>query len=175
MADLKNNFLALLLFFALGCQTQNSFKIQTFTDGDRTNDLHVVKIDSNRIRQECYFMNATEENKWRYQYLIYLLDDKNEVVSAMYPRNQEKNVCQEHLEKVEKIFVKSAQITLCLRDDLTRQSTPKEYHDFGKLGKHPDVYDALTFDSICNEKECYSINHIWTNSCPGFKKILNTH
>lgn len=101
---------------------------------------------------------------------MYILNHKNEVLWAMYPTNQGDEECLSHLKKVEKIFKKQAQVRMCLRGEYKKDKEQLEMRDFGKLGKHKDTYDSMQFDSICNSKECYSINETWTTTCPGFVK-----
>ncbi len=162
-----------LLFLALvsllcSCQNAQVFKMTTLEN----ETLHIIEIDSNRIIQECYFMNATEENNWRHQYSLNMLNDKNEVIFAFFPTNQGKKECLAHLKKVEKILKKGSRMKLCVRDKLeiaNYKDSPPEFHDFGPLGKHQTPYYALTFDTICNSKECYSISDTWIHTCPPLK------
>ena len=167
MPYLKSNFIFLILTqFLMGCQSSKDFEIKSYNN----NKLHVVKISTDRIEHECYFLNAEKENIWRHQYFLRLLNDKNEVLIAMYPTNQSDDKCDAHKKKVEKIFKKEKYVTLCVRDELIPDPDYRDLYDFGSLGKHRQTYDPLFFDSICNSSECYSINETWTNTCPGFKK-----
>ncbi len=166
MTSLRRNNLVLLFLASLfcGCQSTQKFKITT----DDKNELHVVEIDSNRINHECYFMNAEKENNWRHQYILNMLTEKNEVIPVFNPTNQGKPECLAHLKKVEKVLKNTSRVKLCVRDKLekiTDGSNP-EVHDFGLLGKHESHYHALTFDTICSAKECYSISDTWTHICP---------
>ena len=171
MANLKNKIILILSFSLLfSCQSKKVFEIKTQNNGGGLSDLQTVIVNSNRIIHECYFLNAESENKWRHQYFMYILDDQNRVVSVMNPTNQGDEECLDHLKKVEKILKKSEKVKMCLRDELIKDNSSLELHDFGKLGKHADFYDTLYFDSICNAKECFSINETWTNTCSGFKK-----
>lgn len=170
MKNLKrNNSLFLILIVLIsGCQSTQNFKMTTL----EKEELHIIETDSNRVIQECYFMNAEKENSWRHQYSLNMLNEKNEVISAFYPTNQGKQECLAHLKKVEKILKKEPRVRLCVRDRLKKMIDDKsdpEAHDFGALGKHESPYYALTFDTICNSKECYSISDTWTHTCPGFK------
>jgi hypothetical protein len=100
-----------------------------------------------------------------------MLNEKNEVIPAFYPTNQGKKECLTHLKKVEKVLRKELRIRLCVRGQLeTMVNNKSELYDFGPLGKHESPYYALTFDTICNSKECHSISDTWTNTCPGFAK-----
>lgn len=170
MKKLKYNSLAFLIILILlsSCQSTQKFKMIAF----EKEKINVVEIDSNRIIQECYFMNAEKENNWRHQYILNMLNQKNEVIPVFYPINQEKSVCLAHLKKVEKILTKEPRVRLCVRDQLEKilDGSEPEVHDFGPLGKHESPYHALTFDTICNSKECYSISDTWTYTCPSFKK-----
>ncbi|MBC7419113.1 MAG: hypothetical protein H7328_00145 [Bdellovibrio sp.] len=169
MANLRiNNFFLINVIFIASCQSSQNFKMVTL----EKNELHTIEIASNRIVQECYFMNAEKENKWRYQYSLNMLNEKNEVVSAFYPTNQGKQECLAHLKKVEKILKAESKVRLCVRDKLKKMiddDSDPEFHDFGNLGKHESPYYALTFDTICNSKKCYSISDTWTQTCPDFK------
>jgi hypothetical protein len=170
MQKLKNNVLLILTIFSAGCQTSKVFEIKTHLRGGGMDDLQVVSIDSDRIKHECYFMNAEAENNWRHQYFMYILNEKNEAIPVMYPTNQGDEECLAHFKKVEKVFKKEPKVRMCLRGEYIKNIQTSEMHDFGKLGRHLDVYDSMQFDSICNSKECYSINETWTTTCPGFVK-----
>jgi hypothetical protein len=170
MQNLRINNSILLVFIALfcGCQSTQSFKITTF----EKEELHIVEIDSNRIIQECYFMNAEKENNWRHQYILYLLNENNEVIPVYNPTNQDRTYCLAHLKKVEKVLKGAPRVRLCVRDKLEKitDGSAPEVHDFGALGKQESPYHALTFDTICNDIDCFSISDTWTYTCPGFKK-----
>lgn len=174
MRNLKRNNLLFLILMALfcGCQSTQNFKITTY----EKEELHVVEIDSDRIIHECYFMNAEKENNWRHQYILNMLNENNEVIPVYNPTNQGKAECLAHLKKVEKVLKNAPRVRLCIRDKLekiTDLSIP-EVHDFGSLGTHESPYHSLTFDTICNSRECYSISDTWTYTCPGFTDpILN--
>lgn len=169
MKNLSRIELLLIFFiFLSSCQSTQRFRMTTL----EKNEFHIIETDSNRIIQECYFMNAEKENNWRHQYSLNILNNKNEVISAFYPTNQGKEECQTHFKKVEHILKNHTRVRLCLRDKLENMSGNDyipQIHDFGPLGKYVSPYFALTFDSICNSKECYSISETWTNTCPGFK------
>ena len=169
MINLKINclILPLILFLFFGCQHSEKFKLKS----DFEKELHVIEIDSSRITHECYFMNAEKENNWRYLYTLNMLTEDNEVISAYNPTNQGKPECLAQFRKVEKVLEKEPRVKLCVRDKLEKISNPEliiETHDFGPLGKHKSQYDALTFDTICNSKECFSISETWNYTCPGF-------
>jgi hypothetical protein len=173
MKNLKNSLFFMACALTFGCQTSKVFEIKTHLDKDgsgRLSDLQVVSINSDRIRHECYFMNAETENNWRHQYFMYILNDKNEVISAMYPTNQDDEDCLSHLKKVEKVFKKVSKVKMCLRGEYKKISELNELYDFGQLGQHKESYSPMNFDSICSEKECYSVNETWTKTCPGFVK-----
>ncbi len=164
-----NSILLLILSIMLSsCQSTQKFKMTS----QQKEELNIIETDSNRIIQECYFMNAEKENNWRHQYILNILNDKNEVIPIYYPLNQEKSACVAQLKKIEKILKKESRVRLCARDQLEKilDGSEPEIHDFGYLGKHESPYHALTFDTICNSKECYSISDTWTYTCPGFKK-----
>lgn len=169
MIQLKNEFIFCFIFISsFGCQTNKIFEMKT----DVAKKLNTISIDSNRVIQECYFLNATEENNWRHSYLIHMLNQKDEVITATYPITLDKEACNEHLKKVEKILKKDSTVTLCIRDILEKDSRPDpipEIVDFGSLGKFFSPYDFLTFDRICNSKDCVSISDTWLTTCPEFK------
>lgn len=171
MIKSKNRYFILLQFILpmIACQTSTGYKITTHPG----NELHTVEIDSNRIIQECHFMNAEKENNWRHLYVLYFLTDTNEVLPVMYPINQDRHDCMSHLKNVEQILKKDTHVRICVRDKIEKTKGSKatsDIHDFGKLGKYNSIYDGLTFDSICNLRNCVSINDIWHDTCPGFKK-----
>lgn len=171
MKNSKRGNTVFFVFIALicGCQSIHSFKLTTL----EKEELNVVEIDRNRVIQECYFMNAEKENNWRHQYILYMLNEKNEAIPVFYPTNQGKAECIGHLKEVEKILKDQSRIRLCVRGRLEKMMSKKsdsETHDFGSLGKHESPFYALTFDTICNVKECYSISDTWIYTCPGFER-----
>jgi hypothetical protein len=147
----RNSFIFLILSILLcGCQSSQDFKMTSL----QKKELNVIETNSDRIIQECYFMNAEKENNWRHQYILSILNDKNEVIPVYYPLNQEKSACLDQLKKVEKILKKESRVRLCTRDRLEKilDGSEPEVHNFGNLGKHESPYHALTFDTICNSK-----------------------
>ncbi|AZZ38140.1 hypothetical protein CIK05_15465 [Bdellovibrio sp. qaytius] len=171
MQNLKNSvYLSFFIFLLFGCKSNDAFRIDSFDTKSYPKELHVLTVASNHVKQECLFLNAEAENKWRHQYMMYILNNNSEVIPVMYSIHQEKSVCLEHLKKVEKILNKHTQVKMCLRDVLKKDPTNNEIQDFGSLGKHPVTFESLTFDSICSSKDCYSVNDSWTETCPGFKK-----
>lgn len=167
MKKLKNKIIIMSVLILLSaCQTTRDFEIKN----DAQEELNIIKVTKNRIIYECYFVNAELENKWRHQYFMYILNDKNVVLTVMYPTNQDKSSCQKHMKKVEKILREENQVTFCIRGNLKPADYDKDLYDFGALGKHKSVYDPLTFDTICNSKKCYSLSDTWTTTCPGIKE-----
>lgn len=167
MENLKrsNLVLTLIVAMAVGCQSTKSFQMTT----DEKKELHIIEIDTNRITQECYFMNAEKENNWRHQYILHILNQQNEVISLYNPTNQGKQECLAHLNKVQKILKQELRVKLCARDILEKRTDEEVISktlDFGPLGKHKSPYDGITFDKVCNSKECYSISDTWTYTCP---------
>ncbi len=165
----RNNSILLFIVLLCGCQSTQSFKMTSFDK----EELNIVEIDRNRIIHECYFMNAEKENNWRHQYVLYMLNNRNEAIPVFYPTNQGKQECMTHLKKVENVLKNQSRFKLCVRNLLDKTEDGEPYHDlhdFGDLGKHRSPYAALTFDTICNSKECYSISDTWTSTCPSFKK-----
>lgn len=161
-------FLMIFLQVLSACQTRKVFGMKT----DTKKELNVITVDANRIVHECYFLNAEKENKWRHQYFLNILDNKNEVISVMYPINQDIDTCKEHLKKVEKVLKTSGQVRICgrnLLEVMNKEGVIDHVHDFGPLGKHTSSYEGLIFDTICNSKECYSISDMWTYTCPDMK------
>lgn len=154
---------------ASSCQTHRPFEIKSYVK----EELNVVNVSSDRVTQECYFVNAEKENKWRHQYFLYILNNDNEVVAAMHPINQDDDQCRIQKTKIEKILKADSKVTLCLRNLLKEDPdkiTPNTVVDFAKLGKHTSPYNYLTFDTICNSKQCFSISDTWTDTCPGVNK-----
>lgn len=172
MKNSKNKFIFFCFFLIclVACQTTKLFEMKT----DVAQELNVISINSNRVTQECYFLNAEKENRWRHMYLLHMLNQKNEVVTASYPITLDKEACHDHLTKVGKVLKREASVHICIRDilekDSRKDSTP-DIVDFGVLGKHPSPYDFLTFDTICNSKDCVSISETWTYTCPEFNQI----
>jgi hypothetical protein len=94
--------LVLSSLFICACQSTNHFNLVTFHTGD--GDLHVIEVKSNRVRQECLFLNAEAENIWRHQYLMYVLNDKNEILEIMQPTHQDKDSCNTRAREIEKLL-----------------------------------------------------------------------
>lgn len=173
MRNLKISLFFIACIVLLGCQSSRVFEIKTHldkSDSHGINDLQVVSVSTDRIKQECYFINAEAENSWRHQYFMYVLNDKNEVITVMHPTNQDDEQCLSHFKKVEKILKKVSKVQMCLRGEYKKNFELNELYDFGHLGLHKESYKSMSFDTICNEKECYSINETWTDTCPGFVK-----
>ncbi|MBX3020265.1 MAG: hypothetical protein KF799_01205 [Bdellovibrionales bacterium] len=133
-------------------------------------DLHIIDVRSNRVRQECLFLGAEAENSWRHQYLMYILNDKNEVLEIMQPTNQDKEACYSQIRAAEEILRDDPRVKVCVRDRLqeTKDKAKKPLIEFGSFGTHKVAYEALTLDSVCNSKKCLRNNDIWVNTCPGF-------
>ncbi len=177
MQNLKSDLLIIVFLFILSaCQTGKVFEIETFPASPKSNqeDLQVIRVKSDRVQQECLFYNAEGENKWRHQYSMYILNDKNEALEIMQSTNQDKETCQKQLKKIEKILRKEPKVYLCVRDQLKKESDRNAYPtglvNFGALGKFKITYETLWLDSVCNSKECFSNNSVWANTCPGFVK-----
>lgn len=178
MRNLKSNLLLLLslCFFISACQSTKVFNLRTFPAAKQSNlnDLHVIHVNSDRVRQKCFFFNAEAENNWRHQYLMYVLNDKNEVLEIMQATNQDKDSCYSQVRTIEKILQSESQVKICARDELKKSiqdpRSQNEFIQFGSLGSHKVTYEALTLDSICNSKKCLSNNEVWVNTCPGFVK-----
>lgn len=161
-----------LMFLALVSFISSCKSVQVFTMTTLKEDLHTIELDRNRIIHECYFMNAEKENNWRHQYVLYMLNDKNEVIPVFYPTNQGIDECMAHLKKVEKIIKNQNRVKLCVHDKLEQmdfEDSKRQIHDFGILGKYKSPYYSLTFDTICNSKKCYSLSDMWLDTCPDFK------
>lgn len=120
------------------------------------------------------FFNAEAENKWRHQYLMYILNDKSEVLEIMQSTNQDKDSCYSQIQKIEKILQLESRVRVCARSELEKKvqdpESQKETIQFGSLGNYRITYEALILDSICNSKKCFSNNEVWVNTCPGFVK-----
>ena len=172
MRLLKSRFILISLYlFIAGCQSTPIFNIETFHS--KADDLHIIRVRSDRVRQNCLFLNAEAENNWRHQYFLYILNDKNEVLEIMHSTNQDKDSCSSQIHRIDKILQSESQVKICARDklvkiqDARKQKAPPRA---GSHGNHKVAYEALTLDSICNAKECFSNNEPWTNTCPGFVK-----
>ena len=167
--NLKNN-LFFILFLSLGCAMKAPFEISSYHIEKSQEDLHVVTVSSNHIKQECLFLNAEEENRWRHQYVMYVLNSQKEVIEVLHSVNQDKSGCLSQVKEVSKVLKQTSVVNLCLRGQLKKDLTNSAVHEFNKLEKYPVRYSFLTFDSICASNECYSVNDVWTETCPGFKK-----
>ena len=173
MQNLKiRSTLFLILIFILSCQSLVVYNIKTFhTNAD---ELHVIQTKSNRIIQNCLFLDAEKENKWRHQYFMYVLNDKNQVIEIMQSTHQDKETCEAQIQSIKKLIKAEPAVKLCLRGELKNyiadSISKNEIKDFNQLGKHELSFESLTLDSICNSKTCVSNNAAWVNTCPGFIK-----
>jgi len=167
---MKNLKISLLLICLHSCQTHKVFNIQTTPRTKGFEELHVIKIKSDRIIQDCYFFNAEDENNWRHQYSMYILNDKEEGLHLMQPTNQDGDTCKQQLKKISHIINAEPYVSICARNNLEIENKINRITDFGKLGNHRIIYKQLDLDSICNSKECFSNNQVWVNTCPGFVK-----
>lgn len=177
MKKLNSKYLLMPLFlFMSSCQSTTDFIFRTLDEKEAGGRdlLHIIHVNSNRVQQKCLFLNAEAENNWRHQYLMYILNDKNQVVEIMQPTNQDKESCYSQLHQIERLLKLEQQISVCVRDQLKKSTLDADEKDhfvqFKSLGKHSVVYDSLTLDSICNSKRCFNNNNIWTNTCPGFTR-----
>ena len=152
----------------VSCQTTKVFDMKSAG----AHEFSVIKVKGGRVIQECSSMNAKDENVWRHQYRLHVLNEKNEVISLYHPINQDIDTCNTQLEKIERVLKNAKAFRICARDTLEKDDHkyPKpELHDFGPLGKHETPYNGLTFDTICNERNyCFSISETWVDTCPGF-------
>jgi hypothetical protein len=176
MRNLKDSSVLLSLCFLISaCQSTKDFKLTTFHESGQSaaDDLHVIQVNSNRVRQKCLFFNAEAENNWRHQYFMYILNDKNEVLEIMASTNQDRETCHSQMHEIEKILQSEPQVRVCVRDELekiTQYSDQNGFVQFGSLGTHKIIYGSLTFDSICSSKKCVSRNSVYVDTCPGFVK-----
>lgn len=179
MQHLKNNLLLILTFLAAGCQSVPVFEVQTLPAPPKTKlgDRHIIRIQSNRVQQECLFLNAEAENKWRHQYFMYLLTDKSEVLPIMYSINQEGSVCREQLNRIQKILDRAPEVTICANSELTKNIKEDERIDspvhFRHLGTYTVVYDALFLDAVCSSKDCFVYKDVPSCSVPTQKSDGN--
>jgi len=175
MENLKSSLLFLsLCFVAAACQSAKGLNLKTFhgVDQDKSYDLHVIETNFNHVRQQCLFLNAEAENNWRHQYLMYVLNDKNEVLELIQPTHLDKDSCDSQIRTIEKILQLESKVKVCARNELKKntQEKQRQFVQFGSLGNHKITYESLTLDSICNSKKCLSNNDVWVNTCPGFVK-----
>lgn len=174
MTNLKNRIVAVLIcIFIFGCQSTGNYKIQTVRI--KSLDFQVIKVSSNRISQRCIFLDAEAENSWRHQYLMFVLNDKNEALEVAHAHNMDIENCREHIGGVEKILKSAPIVNICARDGLKKKNSSDDFSwedkaDFGHLGIHKVDYKSLTFDTICNSKKCFGDNSAYTYTCPGFVK-----
>lgn len=172
MQNLKNSFFLLFLSSLISsCQSTKAFRLETFPDPK--GDLHIIQANSDRVQQKCLFMTAEGDNSWRHQYLMYVLNNKHEVLEIMESTHIDGDSCRFQFRAVEKILKAEPQVKICVRDELRKSQVPdpqKELILFGLLGQHKVSYVGLTFDTICNSKKCVGDNSAWVNTCPGFIK-----
>ena len=106
MTSLKSKILLSLiwvLFFS--CQVskreiETSSTVVKILKSDEKKELIVIEANTSRIIHECYFLNASDENKWRHHYFLYILNEKNEVISIMNPNNQSIDNCMRQFKKI---------------------------------------------------------------------------
>lgn len=173
MEYLKNRILLILFcIFASGCLSTKAFDIRT--EHIEGLNFQIIDVASNRVRQECIFLDAEAENNWRHQYLMFVLNDRNQVLEIAYDINMDKESCREQIAEVQKILKTDPYVKLCARDELKEKTSEKgsweDKVEFRSFGVHQVHFESLTFDSICNSKTCYGDNSAWTYTCPGFPK-----
>lgn len=172
MQNLKNNFWLLFVISLISaCQSQPTFRIESFRDSNE--ELDIIRVSSQRVKQKCLFLNAEGDNNWRHQYLMYLLNEKNEVMEIMASTHMDSESCHVQLNMIEKILNTESSVKICARNGIKRKSlfgNQKELISFGSLGQHSITQDGLTFDTICNSKKCVGDNSAWVKTCPGFPK-----
>lgn len=172
MQNLKNNFSLLFLVLLISaCQSQPTFRIESFRYPNE--ELHIVRINADRVQQKCLYMNAEGDNNWRHQYFMYVLNEKSEVMEIMASIHMDGESCHTQLAAIDKILKAEPNVKVCARDGIKTKSSPgnqKELVPFGALGQHPVTQDGLTFDTICNSKKCVGDNSAWVKTCPGFPK-----
>ncbi len=171
LSSLLKTFIIFIIF--TGCQTNPVYSIKTISDpadpSNKSFDLQVIHVNSNRIKQECYFVNAESDQNWRHQYFLYILKDNNTVMTLMHPFNQDDDQCNEQLTKIANILKVNSSVKICARDELkvdTESVESKIKHDFKNLGSYPESGEILTLDRICGSKSCFSNSKIWTTTCP---------
>lgn len=158
MHDLRNRITSLFLGCTLiaGCQSAKVLEVQSYKGSKSSNDdLHVIYVNSNRVQQKCLFFDAEAENKWRHQYYMYVLNEKDEAIEIMQSTNQDKETCNSQKKEIDRILGSDRFVRICVR---------------GELKKSPMTSEFLTFDTICNSKKCYGDNSAWVDTCPGFTK-----
>lgn len=175
MKNLKTKLLFLLIYFCLfGCQSVKTFNIKGIEESDQKKspiDLHAIYVNSNRVRQTCLFFDAEGDNKWRHQYYMYVLNDRNEVLEIMESTNQDKESCYNQMYKIEAMLRSESQIRICAHGELKKSNiSGSEQIQFGSLGVHKIGYKFMNLDSVCNSKKCFGDNSEWTRTCPGFIK-----
>lgn len=174
MIDLKirNSSVALLLGFVLmGCQSTNSFRMESIPDPG--GNLTVIHTASARIRQECVFLDAEGDNSWRHLYIMYVLNDRNEVLEVFNWNHVDLDYCRRVVRETEKLLRDEPQVRICSRFDPKPLEGPEARDktiSFGALGRHPVTHGRLVLDSICNSQSCVGDNGRWKNTCPGFVK-----
>lgn len=177
MQNLKNNIIliALLYFFVSACQSASVFNLKTFpATANNPNDLHIISVNSDRVRQKCIFLNAEAENNWRHQYVMYILSDKDGILKIMQATHMDKDSCNSQMHAIERILKSEPQVKMCVRDELRKadrsSDSKSELISFSPFGSHKVTYESMTFDTICNSKKCFGNNDMWVNTCPGFQK-----
>lgn len=172
MQNLRNSlFLLFICSLISACQSTKAFRLETFPDSK--GDLHIIQANSNHIQQKCLFMNAEGDNNWRYQYFMYALSEKHEVLEIMNSTHIDGDSCRSKFRAVEKVLKAEPRVKICVRDELRKSQVPdsqKELILFGSLGQHRVTHEGLTFDTICNSKKCVGDNSAWIDTCPGFVK-----
>jgi len=172
MEKLKISFF--LFFFSSlssACQSTKAFHFETFADPK--GDLHIIQANSDRVQQKCLFLNAEGDNKWRHQYFMYVLSDKQEVLEIMESTHLDVDSCSSQFRAVERILKAEPKVKICVRDELKKSQASDNQKDvvsFGLLGQHTVTKEGLTFDTICSSKNCVGDNSAWVDTCPGFAK-----
>ncbi len=168
----KNNFLTLVLILS-GCITQPTFKITSHKfEPKKVDPMHTIIVNSNRVIQECYYMNAETPENWRHHYFIYILKNDNTVLTLTQGSDIDAESCNIQLKKINKILEKENFVRICARGNYEKDPniTDSKFYDFKSLGQHKTSTEQMDLDIICNSKNCFSNNGVYTNTCPGFPK-----
>ncbi len=173
MKNLTSKFFSVLsLFLLLACESAYKMETVIRSNSSHLDDLFIIDANKNRVYQECYYLNADGENEWRYQYFMYILNGKNEVITIMQPTNQDKESCQSQIRKIDIILKKQSHVKVCARGNLKIENNESltEFINFPQFGKHKTIYKSLSLDSICSGSKCVSNNEVYVDTCPGFVK-----
>jgi hypothetical protein len=126
-----------------------------------------IEVAVDRVLIECE--KVSDENAL-YGFMVFLLDDKNTVLSAIHGVTLEKTVCLRKYHGVQKVLERAHKIQLVGIGELDGPAPPSSFeHTFPNHGTFKDNGGGLQLEYISNEKgDCFDNYDGLIEKCPAF-------